>query len=130
MQDNGPTINETTINSLDGDNKDAIKNNGNSGMLLRIVPEETEKLMPNEFELNGTLSIYDALGNQIVQEDAMGYREDNFSLNYVWNCKNRNDRYVGSGTYLVVFTVTSKQGPAKENITDHDPFRLLVGVKE
>jgi hypothetical protein len=130
MANNGPQINATTIEKLDSDNKSRIRNSGNSGMLLRIAPENTDKLMENEFELSGTLSIFDALGNQVVKEEIMGYREDNFSLNYVWGCKNRNNRYVGSGTYLVIFTVTSKQGPVLESVIEHDPLRLIVGVKE
>jgi hypothetical protein len=130
MQSAGPKINQTTIDKLDSDNNAEVTGNGNSGVLLRIVPEKTDKLMANEFELSGSLTIFDALGNQLVKERTMGYRDDNFSLNFVWNCKNRNSRYVGSGTYLVIFKVTSKQGPALENVTDHDPFRLLIGVKE
>lgn len=127
---NGPRIPDEIVSILDEENKSDVLANRNTGMLLRVVPKEAEKIIPTEFWLDGTLTIFDAVGNQVITDRNMGYHVESRSANYVWDCRNSNGRYVGSGTYLVVFKVIPKIGPELEITSKPRTLQLLIGVRE
>ena len=127
---NGPKIPAEIVSILDEDNKSVVIDNWNTGMLLRVVPKEADKIIPTEFRLEGALTIFDAVSNQIITDRRMGYHAESRSANYVWDCRNSNGRITGSGTYLVVFKVTPKLGPELEIVSKPRTLQLLIGVKE
>jgi hypothetical protein len=53
-------------------------------------------------QMNGTIVIYDALGNKVV-DAALRSKNDEFF--YTWNGTNRQNRIVGTGTYLGVMSI-------------------------
>jgi flagellar hook assembly protein FlgD len=68
---------------------------------------------------SGTIAIYDALGNSIVNETM---KLVNGVFYYYWNGQNRSMRHVGTGAYLVIVKITeeNKQTYVK---------KIMVGVK-
>ena len=57
------------------------------------------------------MSVYDALGNVVSQELPAYESADNPNKVYFfWDARNRNERLVGSGTYLAILTVRSVDG--------------------
>lgn len=67
--------------------------------------------------------IYDAVGNT-VREELPGVRKGS-SYYFEWDGYNRNNRVVGSGTYLVVMRVTSVMGGKTQDKVE----RVKIGVK-
>jgi hypothetical protein len=60
-------------------------------------------------EAEGELTIYDGVGNVVIDRTQLLYDRELNSLIYVWDGKNSNGRYVGSGSYLGVVTVTEPE---------------------
>jgi hypothetical protein len=52
--------------------------------------------------MTGTIVIYDALGNRVVNA---ALRPQNDEFFYSWNGTNRQNRVVGSGTYLGILSI-------------------------
>jgi hypothetical protein len=97
------------------------------GMILQVKPDNPEKL--HNFKLEGHLTMYDAVGNEVIFERTMGYHNDTKSLFYDWNGRNSNDRYVGAGIYVAIFTVTPYTG-SKLIKRPVQVLRHFIGVKE
>jgi hypothetical protein len=68
-----------------------------------------------------SLRIYDGLGNVILPETPLAIT--NTGLAITWDGRNRNNRYVGNGTYLAVVKVVD--GDNVETVK-----RMLIGVKK
>ena len=100
-----PTVIQTIINSnpniTDPWNLDII-NGDIQGMVIQIKPDSTYILDDVNLKLEGTINIFDAVGNRLVEDLKMLYMPEWKSLIFVWNAKNNNGRYVGSGSYLAV----------------------------
>jgi fibro-slime domain-containing protein len=70
----------------------------------------------------GKARLYDAMGN-LVRSDLEVYKATDTDYGIYWNLRNKNNRIVGIGTYLAVFTVTDSEGRDQQ-------FSLKIGVKE
>lgn len=70
--------------------------------------------------------LYDATGN-IVRNDLEVYKATDTDFGIYWDLRNKNNRLVGSGTYLAKFTVKVKVG---ENQFTNEPISLKIGVKQ
>jgi hypothetical protein len=68
-----------------------------------------------------TIRIYDGLGNVIVPETPLSVTDTGLVIN--WDSRNRNNRYVGNGSYLAVVKVIDSEGKATVR-------RILIGVKK
>ncbi len=102
------------------------------GMVIMVLvnPENLCNYLPN-LKLKASLSIFDPLGNFIVKDLKMAWNEDRCRLVTVWNCKNKNLRTVGRGTYVGVFNIediTVSVGYKDRGIKNVE--RLLLGVKK
>ena len=102
------------------------------GMLIMVVPDpENIGDFLQDLKLKGDISIFDAVGNQVVARSEMAWWDEKKSLVYVWNIKNENDRTVGSGSYAAIIEF--------EDITESLGFqnggkkqlkKIMVGVRE
>jgi fibro-slime domain-containing protein len=70
----------------------------------------------------GKAIIYDAMGN-IVRTDLKITKVNENEFGTYWDCRNKNKRSVGSGTYLAVFTISDTNGKRTQS-------RFKIGVKE
>jgi hypothetical protein len=95
-------------------------------MIIQVIPDPIDNLDP-KFDLEGEISIYDAVGNQIIGGKTM--RRFNNTLIYLWNGRNTNNRKVGRGTYLAVCSVTIY--PQGRDVSDvrEEIKRIMLGVK-
>ena len=131
--DNAVKIPDFIIEALDkaGVLKDMYleenKDGDHVGMILQVKPDNPEKL--HNFKLVGHVTLFDAVGNEVIFERKMGYHDGTGSLYYVWNRRNSNARYVGPGTYVAIFTVTPYTGSSfiKRPV---EVLRHFVGVKD
>ena len=57
---------------------------------------------------SGTIAIFDILGNKVLKETP--FTLSNNWLYYNWDGRNFNGRYVGSGVYVAIITVTQNDG--------------------
>jgi hypothetical protein len=103
-----------------------IKKIGNNyfGMIIQVTPDNIDNLHP-DFELEGDLSIFDAVGNMVVDgKKMMKYKK---TLLYIWNGRNLNNRIVGRGTYLAVASYTAyPAGKSKGKSQSGTKKRLLA----
>ena len=74
---------------------------------------------------SATGRIYDALGNTVVEEFSFKPNSSTNKLYYNWDGRNLNSRYVGTGTYVAVVTVTQTNASGSINSTK----KLTIGVK-
>ena len=94
------------------------------GTIISAGPVDPEKT-GRSFYLNGSLSIYDVVNNPVLVNRPMAFDDDPQRpprVYYVWDGRNRNGRYVATGTYMAVISVTDDQG-----VTSIQTVRL--GVK-
>lgn len=103
--------------------------NGNYyGMIIQIVPDSIQNLDP-KFKMEGELSIYDAVGNQIVDGKKMA--EYKKTLIFIWNGRNTKNREVGIGTYLAVASITTYPlGKGDGKPTEKLIKKRLLGVQD
>ena len=85
-----------------------------SGAIIGI--ETLRQLVPNPNGSFGEAAVYDALGNLVVKglrvDKAEGQSSGDHHLSYgiYWDCHNRDHRWVGNGTYLIVASITTTDG--------------------
>jgi fibro-slime domain-containing protein len=70
----------------------------------------------------GKAILYDAMGN-IVRTDLEVYKTTDTDYGIYWNLRNKNNRFVGSGTYLAEFSV-------KNSENRDESYSLKIGVKQ
>jgi len=101
------------------------------GMLIQIIPDETDLETLKDLFLEGELFIFDAVGNEVISAKPMVFNKKNKTLNYVWNGRNFNNRFVGAGAYLalgecVKWPLGKDSGKPHEKVTK----RFMLAVKE
>jgi len=119
-------------NLVTNDNGDPI------GMVIQIIPDFGDK-DTNSFEkmvLEGDISIFDAVGNMIVDREPMLFINDPSlkklykTLNFAWSAKNTLGRFVGSGSYLAVADIKKwpmgKSGGGYEILAK----RIMIAVQD
>ncbi len=83
-----------------------------NGVAVVIDPRTA---LQNGVELDVEAAVYDAVGNMIDKVDGVNGISDNLQavrhgvsskLYCFWNGKNRNGRYVGAGTYMIMLKIT------------------------
>ncbi len=137
------SIPHVIIDALDPVNELDLINSGNRvgnsyyGMVIQIKPDDDcVNLLDRNFEMSGKISIYDALGNQIITDRPMGFYKDlsnpthKMSLNYAWNGQNHNKRDVGRGTYLAVCAVTIYEFGENGSVKKEEVKKVLLGIKD
>jgi hypothetical protein len=73
---------------------------GGTGTGTAIIMRPTTPM--DEGRMNGTIVIYDALGNRVVNTALRPHNDEFF---YSWNGTNRQNRIVGTGSYLAVVSI-------------------------
>jgi hypothetical protein len=101
---------------------------GEDGALVRVIT--VKPLTPSEGESSisgkptyGKAVVYDAVGNLVMDDLPIIKGPSYKDYGAFWNRLNRNGREVGSGTYLMVITVTDIEG--KEYVQ-----KTKIGVKK
>lgn len=93
---------------------------GKKGFLLKVTPMSRVSTTEN---LNGSVIIYDALGNVVYENDLVKSSSKSSSIKYfLWEGQNRRGRFVGQGTYVGIVTVKNDAGLEKKE-------RFQIGVK-
>jgi hypothetical protein len=90
--------------NIDDLNLSQNQNGDYIGMIIMVTPDDTLFLLP-DFRLKGDLTIYDAVGNQVVPSRKMVWDNEHKVLVWIWNGKNQNGRAVGAGMYLVLIEI-------------------------
>ncbi len=109
-----------------------LNDNGNFiGMVIQINPdfgdndiESFEKLL-----LEGEISIFDAVGNTILDKSDMLFFDAKKQLIFLWNGRNTQNRPVGAGSYLAVIDI-KKYPMGKEGSYQRLSKRRMLGVLE
>jgi hypothetical protein len=68
-----------------------------------------------------SLKIFDVLGNCMFENQLALRGADNNSYYFVWDGRNKNSRWVGSGIYRAIITVTDETGTSSKSVS--------IGVK-
>lgn len=119
-------IDNSNINIINSWNLDKI-NGKYQGMIIQIKPDSSYILDDVNLRLEGTIDIFDAVGNRLVEDLDMIYVPQWKSLLFIWNAKNKNSRYVGSGSYLAV---ASYKIIVNNKVKVEEQKRKLVSVKK
>ena len=115
---------------LDDLNLQQNANGSYVGMLIMAIPdpENIGNFIP-DLEVEGHISIFDAVGNQVVLKNRMAWWHQKKILLYVWNVKNENGRTVGEGSYLAVIEIEDiTPSLANQNGRKKKVKRILIGV--
>lgn len=96
------------INILNPENQSKVlEHEGNNhGMIIKTETITEENIA---IELSGEFTLYDYLGNAVIEKTSMSFNSMDNSLYYVWNGKNEYNRYTGSGTYTGLFKITANE---------------------
>jgi hypothetical protein len=89
------------------------------GTAIKIIPTRTIS------DLSGIYiqaKIYDALGNLVFESSSPKNNAGDNSFNFIWDGRNKNNRFVGSNTYLAEIIVTTNGVETAEK-------KLKIGVK-
>ena len=103
-----------------------------TGMLIMVVPYPNNigEFLP-DLELEGKISVFDAVGNQVVARSEMAWWNEKKSLVYVWNVKNENSRTVGPGVYLSIIELEDiTESLGYQNGGPKEVKKLFIGVRE
>jgi conserved repeat domain len=92
--------------------------NGQPGTVITIKPINPLLALPH---MTLRLQIFDVLGNFIFESPLAQKGADGNSYYFVWDGRNKNSRWVGSGVYRAVITVIDENGTSSKSIT--------IGVK-
>ena len=127
---NGNTVEPLPQQLLSDFNLSAYKYQYGSAILLRTQ----RKLLLTECE--GTITIFDAVGNVIAREIDMTWlltSNDYYSGVGVWNGRNENNRIVGSGSYLAVIKAVIHYEEFNNNNLEYRTkevaYRVMIGIK-
>ncbi len=85
----------------------ALQKNGTGnyvGMPIQVVPEINLSVIP-DLIMEGNFSIFDAVGNVIVNNKTMAFDSKAKTLNFIWNGKNMHNRLVSTGSYLGICSI-------------------------
>ncbi len=103
------------------------------GMVIQIVPDFNglDIDLFKKLELEGDISIFDAVGNQIISGQSMKFNSKNKTLNYIWNIRNANGRTVGAGAYVAI-TNLIKWPIGKSEVQEcmKLSMKVMLGVKD
>ena len=97
-----------------------IINGKAQGMILVVEESPRLKIDPPP---SGTVSIFDVMLNVVIKDKPLTLEENSQRLYFLWNGRNRDNREVGIGTYLAVFTIN-------ENPTQKTILKRRIGVKK
>ena len=75
-----------------------------------VIIAEPASRMAGYVNLSGRITIYDAVGNKVVNQIKGHVAQASKGVAFVWNGTNDKGRYVGAGTYLAVITIEDNQG--------------------
>lgn len=78
-----------------------------NGVLVLI--KSSERILPQD-SVSANISIYDQVGNIVLKNDQCVSTSENGKLLYIWNGLNKNERYVGDGTYVALIKVKVSNG--------------------
>ncbi|HEX2956970.1 MAG TPA: gliding motility-associated C-terminal domain-containing protein, partial [Chitinispirillaceae bacterium] len=92
------------------------------GTLIKI-DEPKSKIKKAKAELCGMIEIYDAMGNKVFSSNSPEPSSSSSSVYFFWDGTNKNNRFVGKGTYLMIVKAWKKDDGKKT------PFRFKIGVK-
>jgi hypothetical protein len=95
---------------------------GISGTGVAITIKPTGPLGDISNLTEATATVYDALGNTMVEKAPFVKNAGSNFLYFVWNGHNKNNRIVGTGTYLAVIRTRDLNGKVTND-------RKLIGVK-
>jgi hypothetical protein len=92
------------------------------GMIIAVHSTVSLKQVNGNF---GTAVVYDAVGNLVVKDLQLIKANDNSLTEYgiYWNGKNRNNRTVGAGTYLMVISITDTKEKSRS-------IRSKIGIAQ
>jgi len=94
-------------------------NAGVPGTVIEITPVKQGLATPS---ITPRLMIFDIFGNCVYEQQSALKRPDRDAYYFVWDGRNRNGRYVGSGAYRANVIIT--EGNGASSIT-----QILIGVK-
>ena len=96
----------------------ATENGAVPGTAIVIKPANASLTLP---AMVPRLKIFDMLGNCMFEGQTAQKGADNNSYLFVWDGRNKNGRWVGSGAYRAIVTVIDENGTSSKSIT--------IGVK-
>lgn len=81
-------------------NNHSVGDNKYKGItIITLTPSDTSKVTESD-SLSGVISMYDALGNEVIVNCEMGYDKAKNQLIFLWDGKNRYRRDVGSSSCI------------------------------
>lgn len=106
--------------------KHDIGNNTVKGLtIITLTPDDTTKVTEYD-SLTGVISIYDAVGNEVLGKRSLVYDRQNNRLLFLWDGKNNYGRSIGSASYLALINYSVFY---KNNIVLTEDSKAIVGVK-
>lgn len=105
--------------------KELKRNTYNGLMVLTLEPNPAENVSKDN-SYTAEISIFDALGNEVLTREKMGYEKSKKRLIYLWPGENNNERQVGLGAYLAIISVERTFIDEKSN----ELIKRLLGVKD
>jgi hypothetical protein len=81
-----------------------------SGMVIEARPMGT---IPSHVAVEASLTVLDVVGNVLVEEESGDYDATRQSVIFVWDCRNKQGRAVGSGTYLALIKIDEGDGQSQ-----------------
>lgn len=116
----------------DFDSLEVLENVGIKGKKGMVIAVKVIGEWVNHIGLEGSLSIFDAVGNLVIKledgeliDDVEKKKKNDIkeTLVFVWDGTNSYERKVGSGAYVAIITIESEQGVKRSQ-------RIMLGVKE
>lgn len=108
----------------------AVQKNTFQGiMIMTLEPDSIDNVTTYD-RCEATISLYDALGNIIFSNRAMGFDKSRKRLIYIWDGMNSNCRRAGGGEYLAVVYIHYYFNNQKNPRKPSEVQRHFVGVKK
>ncbi len=77
-----------------------------------ILIKSSQPLLPQD-SVSADISIYDQVGNAVLKDEQCVLTSETGKLLYIWNGINKNNRYVGDGTYVAIINVKVSNGVSR-----------------